>query len=185
MNFTVRRTVLLLTAAAALVLVGACTPTETGNATPTANQDPPSGAPTPSGEADVFADVEECQILDKALVNEGFPPARKETAGGERGCITDKPRYGTVGIVLDDQQGIDDVKSDPSKLFGGDVNGRRSLLDKESLPSTSGDCTVYLEVAAKARVMVNTALSRGTTDEACEFISRVSVAVEPQLPKVK
>lgn len=170
---------------ALLFAVAACSPSEEGRGTPATGQNVTSGTSEPSAGVGAFDGVQECQVLDNALAAEGFPPARKETAGGDRGCITDKPRYGTVGIVLDDQQGLDDVATDPSKLFDGKVNGRRILVDKESLPSTTGDCAVYLEVAAKARVMLNTALSRGTTEEACDFIERISTAVEPQLPKVR
>ncbi|MFI6030798.1 hypothetical protein [Amycolatopsis magusensis] len=132
----------------------------------------------------VFDGVEECAVLDLGLRPHQFPAARKETAGGSRGCIADKPRFGTAGIVLDALQGLDQVGSDPAALFDGKIHGRRMVLDRESLPSTTGDCAIYLEVSDTARVMINTALSRGTTDQACEFVQQVAAAVEPALPPV-
>ncbi|MBN6034088.1 hypothetical protein [Amycolatopsis sp. 195334CR] len=160
-----------------------------GCSTVVKGQTSPPSAPAETSQADtdpwaVFAGVVECDVLNSGLGPHGFPPARKETAGGPRGCISDKPKFGTALLNLDAVQGIDAVRGDQSQHFAGTVNDRRALLNREATPGTTGDCAIHLEVSATARANIGVALSVGTTDQACDFVQQVASAIEPMLPRI-
>lgn len=156
-------------------VLGGCSAAEPGTASPSPNVTAP---PDPLGG------LQACAVLDKALAGQGFGPGRIDKAGGDNGCGAEKPQFASVGLVLDDQQGVDQVHADPSKIHEGEVNNRPARLVREGLGG-EGDCAIALEVSPTARAYANVKLSTGSTDEACEFIQTVAEGIEPQLPKGK
>lgn len=135
-----------------------------------------------SHHRNVFEEIRACDVLNKALTGEGFPPGQTEKAGGENGCDSTKPQFGTVGVTLQPDQGIDDLNANPSKMFDGTIHDRPAVQIREGLDS-SGDCSVAIAVGANSRALVVSSLSTSSTEEACKFITEVAEKVEPQLPK--
>jgi hypothetical protein len=123
-----------------------------------------------------------CDVLDEALEGQGFKPAVAEKAGGDNGCDTNKSQFGTVGLALQPDLGIDDLNADPSKQYTGKINGRPSIQIRDGVGS-SGNCAIAIEVTENSRALLSSVLSSGTTDEACAFVTEVAKKVEPQLPK--
>jgi hypothetical protein len=62
-----------------------------------------------------LAGMSPCKILDKALTGQGFPAATPAAADPEHACTTDKPQFGTAGLLLQDDRAINDGLTDPSK----------------------------------------------------------------------
>src|SRR5207302_7204952 len=93
----------LLLTSAGLTLAG-CTGTTPGNATPATSS---IGARSSAASSNPFNGLQACAVLDKVLQGEGFPASHVEKSGGDNGCGSQKIGFGSVGLVLDDQQGID------------------------------------------------------------------------------
>ncbi|MFI6029565.1 DUF3558 family protein [Amycolatopsis magusensis] len=170
----------MFTLAAVALVAGGCSTEVPGEPVPqpaTATLPPTRAAPA------VFDDVEECSVLDQALIGQEFPASRKEkTLGGYRGCVTDKPGFGRVNLSLD-EKGVDDIAAHSKDLFDGTYNGRRLVMDKTQIGGGQGDCAIFIDVNSGARVRVGVVLSAGSTDEACVFIEEVMEAVEAHVPR--
>jgi hypothetical protein len=170
-----------LAAPVALILSG-CSDESGGTAIPTSTVSTNDGTkPTVSSQR-VFGNLSACDILDKALEGQGFKPAVVDKAGGENGCDTNKPQFGSVGLSLQPGLGIDDLNADPSKIHEGEINDRPAMQIRNPIRS-EGDCGVAIEVKQDSRALLAIALSTGTTNEACAFATEVAKKVEPQLPK--
>lgn len=170
-----------LTAIALLALLAGCTEKNGGTASPTSdNTTPPSSSST--APTNIFGAMKSCDVLDKAVEGQGFAPGSVDKVGGNNGCVTTKSQFGTIGVHLQPDQGIDNTNSDPSKVHDGTVNGRKSAEIRNGV-SSKGDCAIMIEVTKTSRAFVIAALSTGTTEEACAFVYDVAKKVEPQLPK--
>ncbi|AXB44715.1 hypothetical protein A4R43_21225 [Amycolatopsis albispora] len=89
-----------------------------------------------------------------------------------------------MALDLDDQQGLDDLRSDPARTYDARLNGRSAKQVKGQDKEDGGSCEVFFEVAAKARTGVTVVLGTGrSTDEACQEAGKLAEAVEPLLPK--
>ncbi|MGA6166111.1 DUF3558 family protein [Amycolatopsis magusensis] len=176
-----RSLISLASVASVLLLLSACSPEQQGR--PQVVQNPTVGSsseaiPSPQGLGEMNA----CSVLDKALADKEFPAGEDSDIGSNNGCRSVKVGI-TTSLDLDDQQGVDDVRADPSKIYEGKIHGRRILQVKEG-DGDEGMCQVLLEVASKARAMVTVTVgSKGNTDQACDDAFSIAQAVEPQLPK--
>jgi hypothetical protein len=85
-------------------------------------------------------------------------------------------------LALQNGQTIDQNIADPSKAFGGDLNGRPAIQVREGI-GAKGDCMVKMEVKPNSRALVIINLRTGTTDEACRVSNDVATKIEPLLPK--
>jgi hypothetical protein len=167
--------------AVAVVLSG-CSDERGGTPLPALTNSHSSGpAESNSPSQEVFGELKACEVLDKALDSQGFPPAVVDQAGGDNGCDTSKPRVASVALSLQPDLGIQDTNADPTKIYEGKVNGRPAVQIREPLGSTGG-CGIMIKVTENSRAHV-TAAYNGTTDKACQFITEVAEKVEPQLPK--
>ncbi|MBN6037627.1 DUF3558 family protein [Amycolatopsis sp. 195334CR] len=167
----------------ALAFLAACTVEGPGNSV-TVPAEPPAAESTGSSPSprDIFAGVQVCEVLDGAVAGQGFPPGKFSDIGSDNGCRVEKTGI-SLGMSLDDKQGIDDFKVDPSKRFSGEVNGRRAFQVKEPLGEV-GDCQVAVDMGANARFIITVALgSNRPTDEACAQATKTAQVVEPELPK--
>ncbi|WP_084143773.1 DUF3558 family protein [Amycolatopsis taiwanensis] len=163
-------------ACAVLALTG-CSGTIAGTPTPVTSS---SAASTSTSGADIFANLNPCQVLDQVLAGQGFNPGERKTTRNECGAL--KPGLGTYGLALDPVQGlVEFTQTDPSAVKI-DVNGRNAL----QATTQTGGCTVAIEVSAHARASVDVHLSR-TTDlsVACSNAVQFAQQVEPLLPKMQ
>ncbi|AXB47579.1 DUF3558 family protein [Amycolatopsis albispora] len=165
----------------ALGFLAACTVEEPGKSVAGPAQSAAATQASPSPR-ELFDDVEACEVLDRAVVGQGFPPGTFSGIGSDNGCRTQVT--GTaLGLTLDDRQGIDALAAaDPGKSFSGHVGERRAVQVKDSV-GDGGACEIGIEVAPQARAVVMVVLgSNRPTDEACSKAKEIATAIEPVLP---
>jgi hypothetical protein len=161
----------------ALTALSGCTGVQ-GNAAPVST----GPSTTTSSTGNVFAGLKACDVLNKSLEGLGFSQAVTNTAGGNNGCTSHKSGYGVLTLTLQPDLGINDLNGNRNDMHGGQIHGRPSIQQRNGIRS-EGDCAIAIEVTKTSRALVNTALTTGTTDEACVFIESIANKVEPQLPK--
>lgn len=159
-----------------LIAMSGCTDKRAGIALPT------TSTPSSTTTVDPFNGLKACDVLDKALEGQGFPPAVVDVAGGDNDCKSDKAQYGGLSLALQPDQGIDHFNTDPSKIHDGTIHDRRIAEIRNGI-RPAGDCAIALEVTKTSRVFITSALSVGTTEETCKFVEGVAEKVEPQLPR--
>lgn len=175
------RTLAALGATAAVFFTSCSNGNEGGTALP-ATPTPDQGTESVVPPANVFGQLDACDVLEQALEGEEFPPGSLEQAGGDNGCDTTKAQFGTVGVTFQPNLAIDDLNADPSQTYPGKINNRRAMQVRNAIRS-EGDCMIAIEVTETSRALVVSTLSTGTTDEACAFATEVAEKIEPQLPK--
>jgi hypothetical protein len=172
----------MLSVIAVAVVLSGCSDESGGTPLPVPTNSISSGPKGSSSTSEgVFGDLDACEVLDKALNGQSFPPAIVDKAGGDNGCDTSKPRVASVALSLQPDLGIQETNADPAKIHVGKINNRPAVQVREPLGSTGG-CGIMIEVTENSRAHV-TAAFNGTTEEACQFITDVAKKVEPQLPK--
>ncbi|WP_435121559.1 DUF3558 domain-containing protein [Amycolatopsis thermoflava] len=148
----------------------ACTTTVPGAAVP---------APTSSAaNADVFAGLNACQVLDQLTAGEGFNPGENKSRRNE--CGATKPEFGTYGLALDSVQGLREFAENSEGVVETSVNGRNAL----QAPIPLGGCAIVIEVSEHARAMVQVSLSSNDDQQACVDAQAFAEKLEPLLPKV-
>lgn len=183
----------------ALLLVGC---DETGgipSANPTQPGAPSQSAPNPTDAADVFAGLDECEVLDAALDGEGFEPGKLDeefksitfcnaTKLGDEPCTADSCEYDRMGVadvgMGFQSHALDELEVDKSKTHKGDVNGRDALLIKNPSGTREGACMVLIDVGESDYALTLVTLENRNTNEACDLVEQVAKRVEPQLPRV-
>lgn len=185
MTVPYRRSAPLILAALALGLT-ACSSTVGGAATPATTPPASTAAPaSPTGTgnpSNPFINSNPCTILDQALAGEGFPTAAPNIADPEHACSFNKPPYGTVGLLLQAGQTIEENIADPSKARTGHVHERRAIQIRENV-GAKGDCMNTIEVKPNSRASIVVTLVSRNTDEACAAVNDASAKIEPLLPK--
>lgn len=176
----------LVTATAGLIILAAvsgCANPTRGTAQPVSSSGV-STAPTKPSDASitVFGNLTACEVLDKALEGQGFPPGMADNKGGDNGCRTNKAQFGTASVDLQPDQGIDQLRGDPTQIRSILINDRRAAEDRGVI-GVSGGCAIAIEVTKTSRALVVAVLSTGTKDESCAFVTDVAKKIEPQLPK--
>ncbi|MQA60925.1 MAG: DUF3558 domain-containing protein [Actinophytocola sp.] len=186
----------------ALLLMG-CDETDgipSGNPTPSAAQ---SASPNPSEGGDVFAGLDECEILDTALEGEGFEPGKindkfksiQPCAADKltnEPCTADSCRYDRMVAVQIDlafqQRAFDQMDLDTERTHKGDVNGREAVMIKDPAErefGIEGGCMIIMRVGASHYALVVGGLAGGRdADKDCKIVDQVAKRVEPQLPQV-
>ncbi|MEC3978581.1 DUF3558 family protein [Amycolatopsis sp. H20-H5] len=177
---TTRRRPATLTLAALALTLTACSSAVGGSATPATTPPPTSASPT--SPTDPFLNSNPCTILDQALAGEGYPTAVPSSADPKHACSFNKPTYGTVGLLLQAGQTIDEGIPDPSKARTGHVKDRRAIQVRENV-GAKGDCMNKIEVKPNSRAIVVVTLVSRDTDEACTYANQASAKIEMFLPK--
>ncbi|MFI6024586.1 DUF3558 family protein [Amycolatopsis magusensis] len=169
----------------ALLVLSGCSESREGNPRPVPSVESSGSveSPAPGTDVGVFGDTKACDLLNQALQGQGYNAGEVSNSGSLNGCQASKSGI-AVRLDLDDQQGVDELRGDPSQMYEGDVNGRRAKQLKR--PSSPGaGCYVAMEVGAKARAMVLAGFGTNpSVDEACVEAEKLAAAVEPQLPRV-
>lgn len=132
---------------------------------------------------DPFDGIDRCVILDKALEGRGLPAGKVSTVVREKGCDVSKPKYVSIGFVLDSDASYDEVQADPTEVFDGKVNGRPAVLIK--FRHVERDCAISMQVTEQSYAFLTAGMyDRSTTRaEICDFVTKVMQKIEPQLPK--
>lgn len=154
----------------------ACTSTVAGTASPA-----PSAGPRPStANADVFAGLNACQVLDQLTAGQGFNPGENKSRRNE--CGATKPGVSTYGLALDPVQGLREFAETSDGVVSTTVNGRAAM--QAIIPT--GGCSIVVEVGEHARAMVQVALATGPDDpQACVDAQALAEKLEPLLPRVR
>lgn len=176
-----RRTV--LASLATLSLLTACSSTVGG--TPSAVNTPPASSSTPTSStagSDPFASLSPCTLLNEGLKDEGYPPATPNSGDPKHSCSFDKPPFGSVGLSLQANRGLEENIDDPSKGRTGDVNGRTAIEVRERLRS-KGACEIFMKVGPNSRAILGVNLVSRDTAEACTYAGQAATKIEPLLPK--
>lgn len=175
-----------LAAAAALVLT-ACSSEEPGSASPAPSVPPvqtggSSSAPA-TGGGDTTS-IDPCSLISAAdLSSYGtFKPPVTTNVGGARLCQFDREAAAasdslSVGVGIRDTQSVDSVNDGGNGKTTGTVNGRKAVL----APKPATACLMALEVGATSRVDVITVST--DSEKACGIAEKVADIVEPKLPK--
>lgn len=159
---------------ACLALVAtACTSTVAGTASP---------APTTSTtkQADLFANLNACRLLDQLNAGQGFNPGENKSARNQ--CVAVKPSFGSYALALDSAQGLSDFASTNNGVVNISINGRAAMQADTGL----GGCAVAIGVSEHARALVIATLPN-VADQAqlCSSARAFAERVEPLLPKVQ
>ncbi|MEU5691368.1 DUF3558 family protein [Actinosynnema sp. NPDC020468] len=168
------------------VVLAGCTTDEPGNATAGTTTAGTSAAATTTKSVPTttassgpsLADVKTCDIYRELASQLGLS---KIEQADKDSCYADVSASESVQFDLHPDKGLADyVKNAQTEVSETTVNGRKALLAKKALTSTS--CVVAIEVTAKSRVdFVGT--SNDSLDKSCENAQKVAKAVEPKLPK--
>lgn len=185
----------------ALLLMGC---DETGGIPSTNPTQPAATSQTaPAGPGDVFAGLDECDVLDTALEGEGFEPGVMNDKFksittcdaeklGDEPCTADSCKHDTfvdVGVSLAFQpRAFDEMDLDTARTHAGDVNGREAVMIKDPAErefGLKGACMIIMKVGASHYALVVGGLTdERDADKDCKIIEPIAKRVEPQLPRV-
>ncbi|EOD67151.1 DUF3558 family protein [Amycolatopsis vancoresmycina] len=172
-------------------LLGGCTTTKGGTASPA--QSPSAGESKPSestssGGGGTQSITDPCSLLEMGdLSSYGqFDPPENGKIGSARACTYQKQiasasdKSMVIGANVRDNASIDQVRDTGRGVVDKEINGRKA---KESPDGAAPGCTLALAVGDSSRVDVEvTAVA--SSDEACQVAEAVAkAAVEPRLPK--
>ncbi|WP_414636041.1 DUF3558 family protein [Amycolatopsis sp.] len=176
--------------AATVLAAGACTSTQTGQPSPTGQ--PTSGDPTSSPAASGLRDVKACALLNqseaqRAVPGIGAPEDQGEFAGSASSCRWTKSATAgqggfVVGIAVRPTQSIKDVavtRPDETLSNATTSGGRQAVVQRNG--QGQGSCAISIAVGS-GRVDIDGQTLRGTTQDACSVVSKVSDYAEPKLP---
>lgn len=167
---------------AAAALVSGCSEKTAGEAAP----EPSNSSKTSS---DPFGGRPACDVLNSVLQahQPNFDPGSPDRIGGPNECQAHRKQNfggGTVALGLNPTAPYNSAKgSDPNKMHAGEVNGRRAMLERDTLGSAGG-CAISMDAGTNARADVTVELG-ADTDGACKLAQNVAESVEAQLPKAK
>ena len=181
-----RRSVLLLSMAAAVLGLAGCAEETSGTARPdstsdsTATDQPSETSTSSEEEAGGLTDVEPCDLLPASGATQlGLTEGTESSIGQGRGC---RWRFEgaslddsfTVDLVLYDERGIDEVVG--TDIVPATIGGHDAVRFKDS---TEG-CIVSIAVGDASRV--DSLATGGNLQRGCELADQLAAAVEPQLP---
>lgn len=156
------------------VSLTACTSTVPGTASPASGTVPSSTA------ADVFANLNACQLLEQLTAGQGFGPGENISRRNE--CDALKPEFGTYGLALDPVQGLSEFATTNTAVANISINGRDAM--QADIPT--GGCAIAIEVTEHARAMVTVSMSRYSENaQACANAKAFAEKVEPLLPQAR
>ena len=186
-----RRTALLVTTVATLVIgLASCSSETPGEATPgddsTGLQVPTEGGDggtteppeTSESETDSPADsLEPCELLssdDQSALSLGS--GEEESLGGARTCLWQASGSHTVSVDIWNNLGIDEVQS-KTKPQPKNVGSHQAVQYTGDL----GVCVVAIELTESSRVDVG-GVAGGDIAKACDVANQAAELVEPKLP---
>jgi hypothetical protein len=174
----------LITLAALTLAPTACTSQVGGQANPSSSA---VDSTAPPSNANPFASLNSCTMLDQVLAGQGFPKAEPTIARSKESCRASKPTSGNtpgvdVALSLQAGQNYKDNVGNPSQASEGNVNGRLAVEEREPEHS-SGQCGVWLEVKPNSRALVLAAASSSDTATVCKLVEGFAEKIEPLLPK--
>lgn len=176
-----RRSVLLLSMAAAVLGLAGCAEETSGSARPDPTSDSTTTTTTteqeePSGTTD----VEPCDLLPASGAAQlGLTEGTATEIGQGRACrwrfegATLDDSF-TVDLVIYDERGIDDVTG--TNIVPTTIGGH----DAVTFNDATGGCIVSIAVGDASRV--DSLATGGNLQRGCELASLLAAAVEPQLP---
>jgi hypothetical protein len=183
----VRRSVLLLSVAAAVFGLAGCAEETSGSARPNPTSDPTTAATEQSEEtttteeqAGGLADVEPCDLLPASGATQlGLTEGTETSIGQGRTCRwrfegTTLDDSFTVDLVLHDERGIDEVVG--TNITPITIGGHDAVRFNDS----TGGCIVSIAVGDTSRV--DSLATGGNLQRGCELTDQLAAAVEPQLP---
>ncbi|MFE6609658.1 hypothetical protein [Amycolatopsis sp. NPDC057786] len=131
--------------------------------------------------ADVFGELQACDLLEPTTTAKGFDPPAKETYESDNGCGTRKYGFGSVTLYLVPEAGIEQLSAGQGTKIPTKVGER----DAVEIPGDAGKqaCTVAIAVTPNARMTASTGLNKGTNEEACALSREMATAAEPKLPR--
>ncbi|MDQ0378085.1 DUF3558 domain-containing protein [Amycolatopsis thermophila] len=154
-------------------LLTGCTSMVTGTASPATT----TNATT---EADAFAGLKACQLLEQLNAGQGFNPGENKTRRNECGAL--KPGFASYSLVLDPVQGLEEFAATNTGVVNTSINGRDAM--QADIPT--GGCAVAIKVAEHARAMALVTMVRASEDaQACPNARALAERVEPLLPKTR
>lgn len=182
-----RRSVLLLSMAAAVLGLAGCAEETSGAARP----DPTSDSTTTTEQAEETTtssqegpggstDLEPCDLLPAAGATQlGLTEGTATEIGQGRACrwrfegATLDDSF-TVDLVIYDERGIDDVVG--TNIVPTTIGGHDAVTFNDS----TGGCIVSIAVGDAARV--DSLATGGNLQRGCELANQLAAAIEPQLP---
>jgi hypothetical protein len=190
----VRRSVLLVSALAAMLAgTAACTSSTNGSPVPggsgTSAPAPPSsgettdtGSSTPSPGDNPLANTDPCTLLTTSAQSQlGVSGGERRDLGTERGCrwrLRGPSETFIFDVAIDDQNGLKDVPSDATVKPLADIGKHKAV---QSPAKQGGGCSVLLGVGDSSRVDA-TAVAGVDVNKGCELATQLAQLVEPQLP---
>ena len=152
----------------------ACTDTVAGTASPASDVTPSST------NADVFAGLNACQLVEQLTSGQGFGPGENISRRNE--CDATKFDFATYGLALDPVQGLTEFAAANDSVVNLSINGRNAM--QANIPT--GGCAIAIQVTEHARAMVTVSMSRYSQEaEACPNAKTFAEKVEPLLPKAQ
>lgn len=173
---------LLLVAATTLAVLSStvsCSTEKPGTPRP-APSSPQASAPS-TGNEDVFAGLDACELLREATASLGYEEYKPETLESDNGCRAKKSGYGNVGSYLVDNEGIDGVATSQGTKTTTQIGGRDAV--QLSGDAGRGSCYVGIAVTKTTRVSVGVTLSDGTNEQACTDTKAIAEQLAPKLPQ--
>lgn len=181
-----RRSVLLLSMAAAVLGLAGCAEETSGSARPDPTSDPTTTSeqadpPTSSEEeAGGLTDVEPCDLVPASDATQlGLTEGTPAEIGQGRACrwrfegATLDDSF-TVDLVLYDERGIDDVTG--TDIAPTTIGGHDAVRFKDA----TGGCIVSIAVGDTSRV--DSLATGGNLQRGCELADQLAAAAEPRLP---
>lgn len=187
-----RRSVAVPVLAAVLFGLVACSSGTVGTATPTQGGGPATGSgggstssSSSSGSGDSLASIQPCDLPSSSVLAQlQLTKIGSGTDSGARSCRWQKPvdingiNGYTASVDIRDSQGLSDVNTDGYTVTDDTVGSHQA---KELQSSALGDCIIAIGVTDSSRVDV-TANAGTDASQACDVVSQLAKAVEPQLP---
>lgn len=140
-----------------------------------------SAAASSSAQADPFAGMKACDVLNQVLQGTGMPPGEPERYGGDNGCQSNKPQEAAISLYLVPDRNYDDLNDSLETQHRGDVSGRPSIMIKGQ---QRGGCDISMQVAGGSRAIIGVMRSVGTTEQACQMVEELAAKIDPLLPEV-
>ncbi|MFI9818656.1 DUF3558 family protein [Saccharothrix variisporea] len=182
------RIVLTSLAAAALVVMTACTASTSGDAKPapdtggsTSSKDTGSStsSSTSTKASGSLADTDPCSLLSRSEAERVVGPLKEEPKpekiGSSRGCAF-TPDRASLSVGIRANVGLSALLPNGGEIKDITVGQHqaRQLLD------ATGSCGIYLGVTSSSRVEV--VLNTATSNDPCTPALRIAELVEPKLP---
>ncbi|GGP56480.1 DUF3558 family protein [Saccharothrix coeruleofusca] len=174
-----RTTALLMLAGLALVSCsgedGTPSPATTTTTAVTASTTRPTST---SSTGNALGSVDPCEAFDSNASRLGLTQVEEDDSDSCTATYSDSV---TLGLDIHPDKGLADfVPQAATELSDTQVGSRKAKLAKKAF--TSSSCAVVIEISATSRIDVF-ASADASLDEACEAVTKVVVAIEPNLPK--